>query len=575
MPFVTIPSTDVDFKSPIDELLMTTIKNDLDFLNTELGGLGGGGGAVIQFKVNGRLNTLRSQILADVRSGYGIDGAYISSAQTFTRVRLYLKLNGTTGQTKIDIKRHVRVDHPIISIDYQMNFATQAVGRQATALNTQAISLATPTVNTQSIDRAQSTMNISEIISLGNSRWRANVEGGVLLDSDWAVNKRILIESASNAGNNGNFAIESVNQDGFPSIIFSNASGVQETSSPATVKLQLFEYIFTNPADTVNFVVGESFIAAGHTTGANNGTFVIVRVNDAGNNLVAYNDTVGATTQGGVAGTVQTTRWVYTFTAPVSTLDYFIGEKILAATHTSGVNNGVFLIVDINQAGNNLVVTNVAGVAQAGAAGTVNTNRWIYTVLTDPTLVTAIGERMGAFSHTSALNDGAFTIVDLKYLGLNNIVVYNEAGVTQAGVAGSVRSEKMILSFSADNSASYDITKSLVTTKNTNNVDNSRTYLDVVELNRGGGANFNIVVLNPKALTSVTSLAQAFAMGQVDTESRSVFTTLPTLAIGDQPKFGGLDGVFDVASVAANSMVSLDVLELPTGVPEDLSVDLS
>jgi hypothetical protein len=134
----------------------------------------------------------------------------------------------------------------------------------------------------------------------------------------------------------------------------------------------MFTYVFVNPVDTAGFVVGESAIFAGHTTAANNGTRPIVRINDGGNNIIVYNTTAGATTQAGVAGTVQTTRWVYTFGAPVLTTDYFVGEQILAATHTTGANNGSFLIRAINDGGNNIVVTNTAGVAQAGAAGTVN-----------------------------------------------------------------------------------------------------------------------------------------------------------------------------------------------------------
>lgn len=579
--FVPIPSTDLDFKSPIDETLMLQLMENDQFLFDNLGG-GGGGGGPIQWKLNGPLSNLRGSIASLPEKGYRLDGAMISTAQGWSRVRLGLSEVGTGGQVKIDIKRHVRVNHTITAIEHQMNLATQAIGRLGSPINTQAISLRTPTISTQAINRTKSQMNVQDIISLGSNRWRLNIEGGVLLDSDWAVGQAILISGATNATNNKQVTIDAINEDGHPSIIFTSATGVQEINSPAVVNLQMFTYVFVNPVDTAGFVVGESAIFAGHTTAANNGTRPIVRINDGGNNIIVYNTTAGATTQAGVAGTVQTTRWVYTFGAPVLTTDYFVGEQILAATHTTGANNGSFLIRAINDGGNNIVVTNTAGVAQAGAAGTVNTHRWVYTFLTDPSLVSAVGDLFSGFSHTAPGNNvvGA-EIKELNRLALNNLVIYNTAGVVQGAAVGSVRSEFVVISFIDDQSANYLVGRSFVTTKNCFLAVNNGIYLELIEINRGGGANYNVVVKNPLALTSATALTQAFAKGQIDYESRSLFSTLPTLIVSaeqfsaDEPAFGGQSAVFHAGTVPANSIIAIDVLELPTGTPADLSIDLS
>lgn len=580
--FISIPSTDLDFKSPIDETLMLQLMENDQYLYDNLGGGGGGGGGPIQWKLNGPLSTLRGAIASIPSKGFRLDGSMISTAQGWTRVRLALSEVGTGGQAKVDIKRHVRANHTITSIAHQMNLATQAVGRLGSPINTQAISLRTPSISTQAINRTKSQMNIQDIISLGNSRWRLNIEGGVLLDSDWKVGESILISGATNATNNKQVTIDAINEDGHPSIIFTSATGVQELSSPAVVNLQMFTYVFVNPVDTAGFFVGELAIFATHTTAANNGTRTIVRINDGGNNIIVYNSTAGATTQAAPAGTVQTTRWVYTYGAPVLTTDYFVGENILAATHTTAANNGSFLIRAINDGGNNIVVTNTAGVAQAGAAGTNNTQRWVYTFLTDPSLDAVVGDKFSGFSHTAPGNNvvGA-EIKELNRLALNNLVIYNTAGVVQGAAVGSVRSEKVVISLPSDLSASYVVGRSVITTKNCFLATNDQIYLEVVEINRGGGANYNVVVKNPLALTSATALTQAFAKGQIDYESRSLFSTLPVLVVSaeqfsaDEPAFGGQSAVFHAGTVPANSIIAIDVLELPTGTPADLSIDLS
>lgn len=579
MAYVYVPNTDIDFKSPIDETLMLQMRDNDEFLLASISA--GGTPSPLQFKVNGPLAVLRGQITSNIDNGNQIDGAMISEVQGWSRVRLGLRKSGSGGKVRIDIKRHRRVNHAITSIAHQLELTTQSVGRLGTAINTQAITLRTPTISTQAIVRTKAQINIQDIISLGSNRWRLNLEGGVLLDADWLAGQKAVISGATNGTNNKEITIDYTNEDGHPSLIFTSVTGVNELNSPGVVNLQMFTYTFVNPVIAAGFALGESAIFAAHTTAANNGTFAIVRINDGGNNIIIYNTTTGAIPQAGVVGTVQSTRWVYTYLTAVLTTDYVVGESVLTATHTTPANNGTFVIRAINDGGNNLVVTNVAGVAQAGAVGTSNTNRWIYTFTPDPSLSIAVGDLISGFSHTAGGNNiVGLDVKELKRLALNNLIVYNVNGVLQAGAAGSVRSEKMIISFISSQAASYLINRSLITIKNAFDVNNNKVYLPVIQIDRGGGANYNVTVKNPAALTSAASLTQAYPMGQVDYESRSLFSTLPEISVSsvtsssDEPCFGGSGAVFYAGTVLTDSIISLDVIELPTGLPQDLSVDL-
>ena len=365
MTFTVIDPTETEYKAPLDETLMEKIRTNFDDHEARIGAAGGGGGGV-SFKVNGVLSDLRPYIGNNEQDSiaYQLDASFISAEQSFTRCRLFMRKTGDSGKTVVDVKRKKRLNHTIESIDYQMNLSTQAIAILGSALSTQAISLKTPTISTLLINREKSQESVSEILSLGSNKFRLNLEGS-LLDSDWKVGEKILVGSATNGGNNGEFTIDEVNSDGYPSIVITNGSGVEEFSSPAVVDLQMFQYVFTNPADSAGFIVGEEAIFSGHTTGANNGTFTIVRVNDAGNNLIVYNQNAGATTQGAAAGTVQTTLFVYTFGSAVLTTDYFIGEKMTAASHTNPANDGQFVIRAINEGGN-IVFKDEPGLVRGG-----------------------------------------------------------------------------------------------------------------------------------------------------------------------------------------------------------------
>lgn len=576
MTFTPINPSETAFKAPIDETLMEKIRENFDDHESRIGSGGSGGGGSIAFKVNGGLATLKALVDDDPEAGRILDGAFVSAGQSFTRARLFLKINGDSGQTRIDIKRHRRVNHPITFMNHQLDRAIQSVGRVGSSLATQAITKRTPQISTQAINRAKSTLTVDSVFDLGSGKARYNIQGGSLLDSDYQVGKKIKFSSMNNGSNDGEFTILEVNPDLYPGIVVDNGSAVTDATPGGSADLQFFEYVFTNPADVQGFKVGELARFQSHSNSSNNGDLEIVRINDGGNNLIVYNNTAGANADGTPSGTCDSLRMVFTFAAAVLTTDYFVGEKMNASGHTSGNNNGNFKIVEINESGNNLIIINNNTLTvQAGSGGSVNTNRWTYSVNTDPSTDIAVGDNIEFYSMTSGNNDGTFELLELNRFALNNLTIYNESGVTQGSAAGNVRSDLVVIGFDTDQADFYEAGRSIATIKGVqiDGVDMSENngFFDVVEINRGGGSATNIVCLIPNLINETNS-----PLGQVDLESRSLFDSdLPTIETGEDIIFSGATAVFNPASVESDSMVALDVLELPEGLPEDLSVDLS
>lgn len=569
MAFIPIAPSETAFKAPIDETLMEKIRENFDDHESRIG-TGGGGGGGISFKVNGSLVKLKAQLDTNPEVGRVLDGATITGGQTFTRVRAFLKKNGTSGQTQIDIKRHVRVDHPITFMNPQLDRSVDSIGRLGSPLATQAITNRTPDISTQAINFAKSTLTVESAIRQSDGNTRYHVAGS-LLDADYKVGSFVTISGMSLGANNGSFEILEVNPDGYPGFILNNTSGVLEIGSGGSADLHLFEYVFTNPVDTLGFKVGESFTATGHSNGAMNGGFLIERINDNGNNIIAFVNSAAATTQGAPAGTVECRRHVYTFSNPVDDTVYFPGEVMFASGHSNGNNNGEFLIVEVNESGNNLVIFNSQAVVQAGSGGQVESERWIVSTNTDPGPDIDVGDIV-RISGASGGNDGDFDVKELNRFGLNNFIIYNPSGVSQ-GAAGAVRSEKVVVGLSQDFSSSYIIGKSFARIINVDpfGTASRNGFYKVVETNRGGGAATNIVCLIPGFDTDIDA-----PIGQVDLEARSIFASnLPTIPTGEDLDVAGDTAVFEPTSVEPNSVIALDVLELPEGLPEDLSVDLS
>lgn len=564
--YISLLPTQVDAKSPVDEALMGTIKDDLDDLDARI--------TVLktfdyEFKLNGRLKRLPNIPKYRTR----IDGALVAAAQTFTRARVYLEEPGTAGDLEVDIRRYRTPNTPIMSIARQYSANINSISQIAPALATQSITALTPQISTQSISDWKGNLNIASIILIGANLVRINFT--TPLDDDWLVGDTITISGATAGANNISTPIVRVNDDGASNIVIFNPSGVAQTTATGSVSLNAWSYNFTNPVDTDGFVAGEQVVFAGHTAPANDGNFIMYAVNDGGNNIVIKNPS--GVSQGAAAGTADACRWVYTYAALVAA-DFVVGEKARMAGHSSGGNNGDFTIVFVNNIGNNIVVYNTAGVAQGGVAGTANTTRWIYALPTDPTTSFAIGQTFVASGATSANNNGTFTVLEINRLGTNNLVVSNVNGVTQAGAVGTIVHTRMILAFSSDQAALYSLDSRIYVDRVVATANIGEFY--VLEINRGGGANYNLVIDNP------LGVLQASPCGRIIWESRTLFVnnlklTNPTLVYNStnrhlqyDEKSAGTGDFSAAATVVSGDRLAIELISIPEGDPADVVVQL-
>jgi hypothetical protein len=560
LPVIIAPSQ-VDAKSPVDDDLMDGIRVDLNFLDAQISS----GNVAFGYNVNGPLSVIKNYFK-------GIDTALTFKEFTPTTARATIKKSGLSGSLKFDVRRMTTPKTPIIGIDHQFEGSTTSIAKVGSAINTQSIARSTAQITTQSITHVKSTVNIQSIVNVGGNLWRYNF-GGTLLDADYAIGRSVTFASATAGGNNGTFVIVEVNASGYSSVVVSNASGVAQTTAAGTMQLKLMSFNYTNPVNS-DFVVGESALFAAHTTGANNGTFEIYRTNQAGNNVWVYIPT-GAV-QAGAVGTLDVLRWQFNYSAAIPTTEYFVGERALMAAHTSGGNNGNFFIRAVNRAGNNLIIYNTAGVVQGGAAGNVTTNRWLYALSTNPSAQVTALDTVSFEGHTTAANNGIFTVVEVNRSG-NNLVIYNESGVVQAGTAGTPRHTRKLIKFDTNQSAVYTTSSfvEMVETSSGNYFEAiNRAPFRVLEVNRGGGANFNIVI---QAGNSPSQLNPA---GYVQTEMKSIFSVAPEIPVnltGNRPnqvvKFSSTS--FVAGAIPAETPIFLFILDVPTGDVQDFSLILS
>jgi len=350
----------------------------------------------------------------------------------------------------------------------------------------------------------------------------------------------------------------------------------------------LVRYNLASAVDS-DWKVGDSITVASATTGANNGNFTIARINDDdANNIVLTN--ASGVAQTSAAGTLALNAWSYNFTNPVSS-QFVAGENATFASHTSGGNNGTFAIYATNQTGNNIIVKNVNGVAQASTPGTVDVNRWAYTYASAVPSDFVVGETAQLSTHTSGANNGALLIVGVNVSG-NNLILRNDAGVAQGAAAGNANTYRWVYALPVDPTSSFTVGQNTVisgTTSGansgtfsvkqinrlgTNNIvifnvsgvtqagaagtlAHERTiisfasdqssiyttssnieiytaiaagnngYFDVVEVNRGGGSTFNVCVVNP------SGVAQASPAGRIEIESKSILSSYLTILYPD------------------------------------------
>lgn len=559
LPF-PISASQTDAKSPVDDNLMDSIRQDLDYLDS----LFSGGNYTFSFGLDGALGYAANFKRA-------VDTVPLYKDFIPNTCRFGLRQSGLSGNLTIDIRRHNVCKIPITGIDHQYDQSTQSISNIAPALATQSITLATPTINTQSITFAKSAINVNSIILVPAGGVRYNLASAP--DSDWAIGDSVTFTGCTNAANNGTFTIIEVNQSGFPSVVVSNGSGVAQTSAAGTAQLQLMSYNFTNPVST-QFVAGEQAVFASHTSANNNGTLTIYAINQAGNNIWVKKS--NGVTQGSAAGNASVGRWVFTYSSAVSTPDFTVGETAKMASHTNALNNGNFRITAINSGGNNIVVYNPAGVAQGAAAGNANTNRWIYAQPIDPSTQFTVGQFAQMENHTTAANNGRFEVKQLNRSATNNVVIFNEAGVAQAGVAGNTRHTRKLIKFASDQSSVFT-TSSFIETVDTEswlyNLADGRSPFQVLQVNRGGGSNYNVVI------DYFGAPSQASPTGYVMTEMKSIFNSPPSLSMdltGLEPNcwIKTSSTNFINQTIPANTSLGLYILEMPTGSPEDLKVTL-
>lgn len=526
MSFTSLTNAEVDAKSPIDDALMGKVQGDLDDLNSRVIVAGA---SPFLIEVIGKLDYIRYQ---KTSLAMGI----VNAAFTPSRCRFMLKKSGTSpsGTLGFDLRKHTSPKTPITSILAQYSGLTTSIARAGAGNSTQSIARASAQISTQSITFAKAVNNVQSIMLLGAE----DTQGANLviynlasqLDSDTLVGDSVVISGCTTGANNGTFTVVEKNRGGGSNVVVTNASGVAQAGAVGSLQVPIISYNYTNPVNAL-FTAGYSHKFTTHTTGANNGTFLVYAINQAGNNIWVKNS-VGVV-QAGVAGTADTNLWIFALSVAASVTDYVVGESAKTSGHSSGVNDVAALpIIAVNSGGNNLVLYNSAGATQGGVAGTINTNRWVYAMPTDPSSNVSAGYGVYLTAHTNALNNGYFVAKEVNRSAANNVVVYNESGVAQASTPGLLVTTRKIVSFSADQSAVYSTASYIQMQGSSERLYNyfwAYAPFQVVQVNRGGGANYNVVIECADS-TVYAAADQASPSGYVQVEMRSIFNTAPTLA---------------------------------------------
>ena len=170
---------------------------------------------------------------------------------------------------------------------------------------------------------------------------------------------------------------------------------------------------------------------------------------------------------------------------------------------------------------------------------------------------------------------------ELEHLGLGNgtysflMALYNENGINQAVVSGAVEHTKKIISFIEDLSAFYvaNISKAALDNVNFDVAETDGREYDVVEVNRGGFSNFNIVIDAPNVGDNPA------AQGRVAREVRTIFDQRPRIEVNTEvgARFLQTDtnATFALGGVDADTVLTMDILEVPEGLPATMMIALS
>lgn len=562
-----IAPSQTDSNSPVDDNLMDSIRIDLDYMDNVLSTQG----AIFSFNANGPLRRLSA-------FKKPVDTVPMYNEFRPNKARAVLKKSGTGGSLEMDLRRIYTPNTPIVGIDHLFEGATQSVGNINPAVATQSIARSASPISTQSITFAKASINITSIINVGIDLWRYNLDATP--DSDYLSGASVEFSSTSAPGNSGTFDVVEINDSGYPSIVISNASGVAQVSAAGSAQLNLMSYNMSNPV-SVQYLAGDNAVFATHTSGTNDGTFPIYKTNQGGNNIWIVNAGV---TQGGAAGTVSNLVWVFTFLSAVSTPDFTVGEKAKTTSHSSGANNGNFEIRAINSGGNNLYLYNSSGVAQAGVAGAVGTNRWAYGLSVDPSTFITAGDGLQLESHTTSANNGIFVCKQVNRLAVNNVIVYNESGVIQSSPAGFVRTVRKLIKFASDQSLVYSVNDIIDIIGASDPLYNYSDWVDsflITGINYGGGANYNVVISlengasqpNPSGFIyqrAVSILTAPFIVDAVAVGEPTPYVGAPTPVKFLTGETEDLDGL----TIDDGVPLALYILSVPDGDPRDLTVTL-
>jgi hypothetical protein len=485
---------------------------------------------------------------------------------------MYMERGAEGGALEVDVLRHREVQHGIESIEALISEAIPSYDVLGSPLSTLSVSREAADISTQQINRVKAAQSIDSIQPMGNDQVLITLTGTTLLDADYLVGKQVVVSSASNASNDGTFTILAVNINELPSVLVTNASGVEQSSPAGNLDLNLFEYVYNSSVDP-DFAAGEAVLFGSHTDSNNNGIKDILRTNDGGNNIICYVE--NGSTQAGVAGGGACLRMRYTFASAVDTENYVPGELADFGGHSSANNNGLHEIIAVNVSGNNVVVLNrtTGGAIQAGAGGTTNTRRQVIGLTTDPAGIIEVGDQVlvSGRSGIHPTQDGAFDVKLVKKFGANNIVIYLGTANNSSGAGGNVASDRKRVSFREDFSASYTVDESLVSLEGIAQGDEIFEH-PVVEINRVGGTNFNVII------KAVNLTDQVPAAGRVAREVRTIFSTRPRLEFTlNKPRKLQADtgAVFNSTTIEANDILSMDILEVPEGLPSTMVLSLS
>ena len=565
---VDIALDQVDAKSPVDEQLMEAIRTDLIDLDSRIASAGAFN---YQFKVNGIISRLAA-VRGTFKPAYRVDGILPAKETVFQACKIAIQQPGLgfgslNGLLECDVRRYNKPNVLITAITPLFDSTIDSIGRIGSGQSTQSISRSTSQIATQSISLWKSALNIQSIVVLNDHQVRYNVDASP--DADYVVGDTVTVSGSVDSNNDGTFPIVRVNDDGGFSLIVTNSTGlaVNQSAITGTIDLDKWKLVYTNPVST-EFAAGEMVTLASHTNPVNNGQFEIYAINQTGNNIIVKSSTMDA--QGGAVGNANVNRWKYAFSAAAPS-DYVVGEKAVMASHTSGVNDGKFPITGVNLGGNNLVVYNASGVVQGGAAGTVNTLRWAYIFSTDPSAEITAGDTIIASGTTDPLNSGTFIAKEVGNSGGNNVVVFNENGVTQGSSGGNFSTGKVLVKFGTNQNAILT-TDSKITLVGLANSDFDDDY-QVLQVNRGGGSNYNALISAPGITT------QAGALGRMVWESKSLFDTKPSITfMNGYAEWGAVstNAVLNATQkeVPAGTLIMADILSIPTGVVRNLTIDL-